>query len=426
MSSLRTNDRGAAPDLTGQSGATRGDRREARAAAPVLAFTNLYPVPWDETRGTFNEQQFTRLAQRVALSVVVALPVQEVLANPAAALKALVSSRPGSVDVRYFVYVNLPRALGWANSLAFLVCLCAQRPVTVLLKRWSCLIGSWLFPDAVATAAIGWIRRIPWVAVALGTDGNLLSRMPRRRGQIRRMLEGAHRVVTVSEALRGVLLETGASMLNSEVLYTGVDPKRFHPLPRDAARRQLGLPADARVVLFIGSMIPTKGIDELAEAMVRLTSEDRSWHLVAIGSGPARASTQATFAAAGISDHLHCPGKVPNDALAGWFAAADLFCLPSHREGVPNVVLEAMACGVPVVATRVGGIPEVVPGFAGILVEPQAVPELEVALRAGVGREWNRAAIVEHSRRFCWDANADRLAEIVRSAAVDRAARVAT
>jgi glycosyltransferase involved in cell wall biosynthesis len=99
--------------------------------------------------------------------------------------------------------------------------------------------------------------------------------------------------------------------------------------------------------------------------------------------------------------------------LGDWFRAADLLCLPSHNEGVPNVVLEAMACGTPVVATRVGGIPEVVPDYAGILLPVQDQPALETALLEATAKAWDHARIAGHARGFRWDDNIDRLERIL-------------
>jgi glycosyltransferase involved in cell wall biosynthesis len=113
-------------------------------------------------------------------------------------------------------------------------------------------------------------------------------------------------------------------------------------------------------------------------------------------------------------------GPVSHDKLGDWFRAADLLCLPSHNEGVPNVVLEAMACGTPVVATRVGGIPEVVPEWAGILVPPHDIPALASALVEAGQRDWDDERIAAHAAGFRWEDNVDRLDAIMRGVA-DRA-----
>jgi glycosyltransferase involved in cell wall biosynthesis len=110
--------------------------------------------------------------------------------------------------------------------------------------------------------------------------------------------------------------------------------------------------------------------------------------------------------------------------LGDWFRAVDLLCLPSHNEGVPNVVLEAMSCGTPVVATHVGGIPEVVPDLAGVLVPPRDRKSLQDALITASERQWNTAEIAAHAARFRWDDNVQRLDRILRTAVEGHSSRL--
>ncbi|MGB3498714.1 MAG: glycosyltransferase, partial [Rhodanobacter lindaniclasticus] len=129
----------------------------------------------------------------------------------------------------------------------------------------------------------------------------------------------------------------------------------------------------------------------------------------------------ARAAALGCAERVSLVGAVPHAQLGDWFRAADLLCLPSHNEGVPNVVLEAMSCGIPVVASRVGGIPEVLPECAGVLVPARDPAALSAALLEATGRPWQGERIVEHARGFRWDDNVDRLERVLRDV-VDRRA----
>src|SRR5690606_4533074 len=119
----------------------------------------------------------------------------------------------------------------------------------------------------------------------------------------------------------------------------------------------------------------------------------------------------------GIAERVQLAGARPHDELPTWMQAADLLSLPSHNEGVPNVVLEAMACGLPVVASDVGGIPEVLPAHAGVLVQAHAPEALALALADALERDWQREAIIEHAGTFRWDDNVQRLDRILRDAA---------
>lgn len=390
----------------------------AAAARPrVLVLTNLFPVPWETTRGTFNAQQFTWLAERADVTVAIALPLREALRRPRMTWRTLrlrSDERPARCG---FLYLNLPRPLARLNALLYMVAFCLQHPRLALWRSWDCLVGSWLYPDAVAAAMLAAIRARPIVPIALGTDGNVLSRMPDRRPQIAWMLRRARRLVTVSAALREVLADCGATPERTIVAYTGVDPGRFRPMSRASARAGLGIEAGARVVLFVGNLIPTKGTRELLAAAVSLLRSDPRWMFVLIGGGPEVEVIRGGFEDAGAAHRVMLPGRIPNTALATWYASADVVCLPSHREGVPNVVLEAMACGRPVVATRVGGIPEVVPEFAGILVEPHSSVAVADALRRCLETTWDESRIAASAGRFSWATNVDQLLEAISAAA---------
>jgi glycosyltransferase involved in cell wall biosynthesis len=399
--------------MSGAIERTPGAEPISTSRRSVLVLTNLYPVPWDETRGTFNAQQFAWLSDRADLTVAVAVPLLETSRRGFGMWRAMTNTRGRAPAVAYFVYVSLPRPLARLNAVLFLAAFALQRPRLALLRRWDCILGSWLYPDAVAASLLGRLRRIPVVPIALGTDGNVLSKMRDRRSQIRWMLERSPMLVTVSGALRDVLIRCGASAQRTVVAYTGVDRTRFTPMPSAEARATLGLPAAGRLVLFVGNLIPTKGTAELVAAALTFVREDPPWTFAFVGSGPERATIARAFADAGATDRLVFAGKVLNTQLRPWYCAADVLCLPSHREGVPNVVLEAMACGTPVVATNVGGIPEAVSDDAGILVDPHDSSALAAALRTSAVRKWDRQRIVESSSRFSWQTNSGQLAEAI-------------
>ncbi|HRI17110.1 MAG TPA: glycosyltransferase [Burkholderiaceae bacterium] len=194
-----------------------------------------------------------------------------------------------------------------------------------------------------------------------------------------------------------------------KVIYNGVDPARFDRSDRRAARARLGIAADAVVVLFVGNLKPAKGCIELLDAFSRICPSDANLRLVFIGGGDARAVMERRVAASALGDRVRFEGRLEHGRLPDWFAAANVLCLPSHAEGVPNVILEAMASGLPVVATRVGGIPEVVPPFAGLLVPPRDGAALAEALQAVLGRAWDAACIAAHARQFTWENNIDSL-----------------
>ena len=378
----------------------------------ILALTNLFPTPWDPLRGAFNRQQFERLGERHEVDVLVAVDFRERLAGKRGDVQV------ANLRTDHFVFVYPPLIGRSLHAICWLLSLLWQRGRQIRAARYDCLLVSWAYPDA---AAVSWLARrlgIPYAVKVHGSDLNVQAEHALRRIQISAALRGASAVVAVSGALAAKAITLGAHPSAVHVLYNGVDGERFAPGPRDEAKRKLGLATPGPLLLYVGNLKASKGCLDLLEAFPALLAR-RPWaRLVFVGAGPARAELLERAAALGCAEHVTLVGAVAHDALGDWFRAADLACLPSHNEGVPNVLLEAMACGTPVVATRVGGIPEVVPEYAGILVPPHERDTLAHALIEASQRSWDGPRIVAHAAGFRWDDNVDQLARILQDVAV--------
>ena len=379
----------------------------------VLVITNLFGFPWDTTRGMFNQQQFDRLAQRVDLTVLVAVPWTDAIRRPRAYWSARRDARQRWPYVDYFIFWYVPGVAQAMHSVFFFLSLALQRPLRVFFHRYQALIGSWGFPDAVATSLLGRLRGTPVLMKFHGTDVNDYLNVPSKRWQIIKAVQSSHAVMCASAALGERLVQAGAAPQRIAVIYNGVDSARFFPVRNHENRKPLGLSDDAKLLLFIGNLKPSKGCVDLLDAFVNLAATQPQLHLVFIGDGAARDTLLQRATRRGLAARVHLIGKIEHDHLPAWFAACDLFCLPSHNEGVPNVVLEAMACGVPVLATQVGGIPEVVPDFAGVLVPARDSQALQAALHAALLRSWDTARIAEHARSFSWSSNIERVMSLL-------------
>jgi glycosyltransferase involved in cell wall biosynthesis len=380
----------------------------------VLIVTNLFADPFNPSRATFNQQQFARLAKQLDVTVMVPVSWLEILRQPLAYrhLKREAQQRWPFAD--YVPYFYIP-AVGRRLHGAFLfLSLMLQRMPTLLSRHWDCLFASWGYPDAVAVAALS---GKPMIAKVHGSDVNVFTLEPARRRQICWALGRSRHVVAVSQALADRLTELGVDPARITVLYNGVDPARFHPVPRDEARRALGFGATDRVVLYVGNIQASKGCADLMQAFALLRLRLPGLKLVYVGAGPLARSLAEQAAALGAAGDVSFPGRLPHEQIVKWFGAADVFCLPSHAEGVPNVVLEAMACGTPVVASRVGGIPEVLPEFAGLMVPAKDPPALAEALFTALHAAWDRPRITGHAEGFDWDTNVARLRALIEDAA---------
>jgi glycosyltransferase involved in cell wall biosynthesis len=313
---------------------------------------------------------------------------------------------PPGVKTQYFKYPALPLLTRPMNGRV-----CASRLLKLVgAARPDLILNYNVYPDGYAAVHVGRKLGIPVVVCGIGTD---LRRVPDplTKRLTRWTLQNASAVITVSEELRRCAIRLGAAPDAVRSILNGCDSSVFRLSDRRAARAQLGLDTGAEVILFVGNLLATKGVGEMIEALQRLSRQRPNARLILVGDGPFKERAQALSEQAGIAGQVRLAGRCRSEQVATWLAAADVFCLPSYSEGCPNVVLEALACGRPVVATDVGGIPELVDSTCGILVPPRDAEKLAVALEAALARQWDEAAISQQFRRG-WSRVAEEIYEI--------------
>jgi teichuronic acid biosynthesis glycosyltransferase TuaC len=244
------------------------------------------------------------------------------------------------------------------------------------------------------------------------------------RPMIRAALRRARFAVGVSRPMVDALARLGAHE-RAVTVPNGVDHTLFRPRDKARERRALGLPEQGKVVLFVGDLVRDKGAGELCDAWaaVRRVSGEPV-HLVMVGEGAMRRRIEGFARALGAPERggLILAGTRPPTDVALYLGACDLLALPSRHEGMPNVVLEALASARPVVGTRVGGIPEALPHEnVGLLVMPRDVDDLARALRVALLRTWDEGAILEAAPPS-WEESAARLHEVLLEAAFGKEA----
>ncbi len=231
-------------------------------------------------------------------------------------------------------------------------------------------------------------------------------------------LNAADKIITISEATKKYVLRLGAKPSKVQVVYNGVDLERFRPIAgkREEMRRKLGIPRDAVVVLTVRRLVYKNGVDTLLDCAHIAATKNPKIVFLAVGTGPDSDSVKLQVAQLGITANFRLAGFVSDEDLSSYYNLADLFVLPSKSgEGLPLVALEAMACGLPVIATNVGGISEILLDDYGKLVPPNrpellAEAVLDYAALDFSSRKNELRAMVE--KRFSWDANVERLAQI--------------
>jgi glycosyltransferase involved in cell wall biosynthesis len=298
-------------------------------------------------------------------------------------------------NARYIEYPALPAITRPFNG--FSIAQRIRRQVAAL--RPDLILSYIVYPDGFAAVKIGRDLGIPVVVKAIGSDLNRIS------GRItqylkRWTLENATHVLTVSGALRERAIKLGSEPRRTTAIHNGCDATCFYPADRRIARAELGLPADCQLALFVGRLDIAKGVYELLSAVASIDS----LRLTFIGEGLEAESLRSKARQYGIEQRVAFVPSAPPDKVARWLAACDVFTLPSYAEGCPNAVIEALSSGRPVVATRVGGIPELVDETCGFLVPPKDPSKLATFLREALRITWDANQIARAHQRPWEDA----------------------
>jgi glycosyltransferase involved in cell wall biosynthesis len=263
---------------------------------------------------------------------------------------------------------------------------------------------------------------IPFVITAHGSDVNIYAMRKSLRRQILWAMSQAAAIIAVSEDLRTKICTLAPSLAPRVrcIPCSGVNPAVFQVGEQSGGRAEHGLDPAARVALFVGNLVPIKGLDTLLEAwriLVANGSIGARDRLIFIGDGPLRTHVLEAAASVTLAGTLKVLGPLPQGQIASWMRAASVLCLSSLHEGMPNVVVEALASGLPVVATAVGGIPTlVIPAINGYLVPSGDPGQLAEALTRAFDRKWDARQIAVTVAGYNWPALAARNLEVLVSA----------
>ena len=397
------------------------ERRTGGAAGiDLVVFSTLFPSAARPGAGLFIRERMFRVAQHRPLAVVSPQPW-----FPGQALIRLwrpdYRPRAPALEIQQGISVYRPRFLavpgllrpldGWAMALASYFLLRRLR------REGARLIDAhFAFPDGEAAIRLGRWLGLPVTITLRGTEVPH-SRNPALRPRLARTLKAAARVFSVSASLRRLALELGTPAENTEVVGNGVDTSVFQPADRAEARARLALPADAKVLVSVGGLVERKGMHRVIDCLPALLGSHPDLHYLVVGGaspeGDLRADLETQVARLDLRGRVHFLGEIPPAELKWPLSAADVFALSTRNEGWANVFLEAMACGLPVVATDVGGNAEVVcrPELGAIVPFGDAAA-LQQALDDALARDWDRTAILEYARANQWDR---RVAQLLRA-----------
>ncbi len=354
----------------------------------VLVITNLFPNKSEPTRGVYNKQLVAELAGLCDLKVIAPLPW---VPRGAIFLKSIAhrdipeKETIDGIEVFHPQYFMIPKFGRVMYGFYFFLSLYGKIKEVRSDFKFDLIFAPWVFPDGVGSFFIARMLKVPIIIEALGSDINIFTRFILRRKIISYVLQRSAKVIAVSNELKNVIIKIGVPAKNVEVVTNGVNTNLFCKMDKTLARERLNLTQDVKIILFVGNLVPVKGIEYLMDSYNIVAADNKNIRLVIIGDGFLKSLLLKKVSDFKLEKKMVFCGKMPHEDIPMWMNGCDVLCLPSLDEGYPNVILEAMACGIPIVATRVGGIPEMVNLYESAeLVDPKDINQLSAALEKAI------------------------------------------
>ncbi len=391
-----------------------GQRVDTTSSAPaatagrrlrVLVSSGIFPNRVLVNRGIYNLKAATALARYCDIRVVAPIPYfPSFIEAPGYDWYRAVPRRDriAAFDVEFPRYLVTPKV---GRSLhGFLLYMSLRGWYRKILQAFApdVILGYFAYPYGFANVLWGRAARIPVVTFCRGSDIHSIAQKRSQARLIAWALRRSAKVFAVSESLKSDIVRLGVDPSHVVVIPNGIELARFATRSRTSARELVGLPADGRYVVCVSRLSHEKGVDVLMDAAAHMTTGAR---VVIIGDGPEEVALKARAQQLGVSERIVFAGARPHDEVPVWISAADVTVLSSRKEGYPNALVEYLACGRPAVASRVGGVPEILTSRElGIMVEPENPKALASALDEALARSWNEDVLAAAGRARDWDA----------------------
>ena len=384
----------------------------------LMVYSSLFPSQVQPGAGLFIRERLFRVGRKLPIVVVSPrpwFPGQGLIRRWRPGYRPM----PARQEIQDGVEVHFPRFFALPGVLrqwdGFFMALGSWRTVWRLKRRLgvNLIDAHFAYPDGYAAGLLGRWLGLPMTLTLRGTELPH-SRNPRLRSRLVKALRAARRVFTVSESLRQLALRLGAVPGDTRVVGNGVDSEKFQPRARSEARHRLGLPEGAQVLISVGALVERKGFHRVLEILPQLVQQQPQLHYLIVGGaspeGNREAELRSQVAALGLEERVHFLGALAPAELAWPLSAADVFVLATRNEGWANVFLEAMACGLPVVTTDVGGNAEVVcRDELGMVVPFGDAAALMRALERALAMTWDRTAIRGYAEANTWERRVETL-----------------
>lgn len=360
----------------------------------ILFFTNLHPLPWQPARATYNFEEIRHLKAHADVKVLMPVPWFTYFKQ------VVLKGHRSPEGYCLFPFFYIPKVLTSLHPLFLLLSLIICVKPLLWLAKSKNVIASWAYAEAVVAALGKTIFKYKLIIECLGSDVNALMQKPMHKRQMSWAFKKSTAVTTKSKALAEAV-KLHVPEVTPHVIYNGVDFDVF------TLRETVPFSRQTQSLLFVGSLIPTKGVYELIDGFEQAIANNPAMTLRIAGEGCSKGTLQKMISAKSLEHSVTLLGAIPHQSLVGELHKSDALILPSYREGVPNVIMEALATGTPVIATDVGGIAEVlIPEVGGILIEAQNADAVADAIREIAYKTWNSKEIKESVSTYTWQNSA--------------------
>lgn len=384
----------------------------------IVVFSSLYPSRIRPNAGVFIRERMSKVAEQLPLVVVSPVPwfpLQGLirLCKPEFRPQPATFERQQGIDVYYPRFLSIPGLLKSWDGL--FMAIGSFFTLYRLRKQFQFNIidAHFAYPDGYAATLLGKWFAVPVTITLRGTEVPQ-SKRPQIRTRLLQALQNATQVFSVSESLKHHVVELGADAEKIQRIGNGVDTKKFYPVDKQEARQQLELPEDAKVLISVGGLVDRKGFHRVLEVLPALVKQYPNLIYLIVG-GPSPEGNISERLRQQVKDldlveHVRFLGSLPADQLKTPLSASDVFVLATANEGWANVFLEAMACGLPVITTDVGGNAEVVNDKAlGAIVTFGDRQALQEALSAALEKTWDKTEILKYAKANAWQQRVDKL-----------------
>lgn len=277
--------------------------------------------------------------------------------------------------------------------------------------------AQYAYPDGFAALLVAKRLKVPITLTVRGSDINYFTTLPKIRERIIFTLKNVDKIISVSQALKDTIVQLDIPETKVVVIQNGVDTTMFHPI--NNSRNDLGLPKNRKIILSVGNVIKTKGHHLIIKALSIIRKKDPQKqlpHLIIIGDGNYKTKLIKLIKELDLKDYVTFTGRLQHNTIIKWYNACDIFCLASYHEGLPNVLREAMACGKPVVATNVGGIPEIITSDDyGFLVSELDPGKIALTLNNALNKKWDTKKIITYASSMDWKSSSKKLNTVFQS-----------